>query len=212
MSNNCKSICSLTDNINVVYKPDLLDNHTADKYLYFLEKNLVYNPDEDSKVTVMGKQYYISRKQTAYGEPGTYYRFAGNTVYAHDWNSDIIVCKIIKKIKSRVEVFTGQKYNFVLINRYANGDDKIGAHRDDEKELGDNPTIVGVSLGASRDVCFVPYRFIPEKLEKRISLTLEHGSVYAMYPPTNEYWTHEIPKRANVNKPRISLTFRHLYV
>ena len=147
---------SLNDNINIHYNPTFLSKNTADKYYAIFEKNLVYNKPEESKVVVYGKTYDISRKQVAYGDDGTYYTFAGNTVYAKSWNNENdIVGKCLVNIKKRVEMFTGKKFNFVLINRYANGNDYIGKHRDDEKELGDEPTIVGVSLGAKRDVVLI---------------------------------------------------------
>ena len=37
-----------------------------------------------------------------------------------------------------------------LLNRYRNGQDSNGWHADDEKELGKNPPIASLSLGASR--------------------------------------------------------------
>ena len=207
-----KTFCSLKDNLNVHYKADLFNQRKADKYYDIFEHFLVYDSAEQSKVTVYGKEYYIPRKQTSYGDTGTYYTFAGNTVYSHDWNNKDIVCTVIRNIKHKVETFTGKTFNYVLINRYADGNQNIGLHRDSESSLGVDPTIVGVSFGASRDVCFAPYKFIPEILPKRITLELDHGSIFVMYPPTNTYWTHEIPKRVNVNKPRISLTFRYLHI
>ena len=207
-----KIFCSLKDNLNVHYKANFIEEYKANKYYDIFEKELVYDTPEQSKVVVFGKEYFVPRKQVAYGDPGTYYSFAGTTVYAHPWNNDNIVCRIIKNIKHKVEVFTGKKFNFVLINRYKDGRDSIGRHSDSETALGTEPTIVGVSLGAIRDVHFAPYKFIPQILPKKIQLELGHGSIFIMHPPTNTYWTHEIPKRANVNKPRISLTFRYLYV
>ena len=207
-----KSICSLTDNFNVSYKHDFIDKYKANKYYDLLEQNLIYNTAEESKVVVFGKEYLIARKQVSYGEAGTFYSFAGTTVYSKDWNTNDIVCRIIKNIKHKVEVFTGKKFNFVLINRYANGNDKIMAHRDNENGLDKEAPIAGVSLGAVRDVCFVPYKFIPNKLAKRITIELEHGSIFVMNTPTNTYWTHEIPQRSNVHSPRISLTFRNLII
>ncbi len=208
-----KKYYSDKNNINVQYQGDFLDQHKADKYYTIFESKLEYNTKEDSKVKVFGKDYFIKRKQVAYGEDGTYYTFAGNTVYAKSWNnSDDILCRVIKNIKFKVEKTTGKKFNFVLINRYADGDDYIGAHRDDEKELENEPTIAGVSLGSVRDIAFTPVGFIPEKMPKRLTLELEHGSIFVMYYPTNTYWKHEIPKRSNVNKPRISLTFRYMHL
>lgn len=212
MSKKSKCITSLVDNINVHYYSDFLEKHKADKYFNIFEDKLVYNNAEDSKVVVFGKEHEIPRKQLAYGLPGTYYKFAGNTVFAKSWNEPDIICKIIKNILHKVEIYSNKKFNFVLINRYEDGNQYIGHHRDDEKELGNDPTIVGVSFGAVRDVTFKTYKFIPNKMAESINLELGHGSIFVMKPPTNEFWTHSIPKRAGVKKVRISLTFRYLHM
>lgn len=210
---NLQCITSLIDNINVHYKRDFLDQKTANKYFSILEDKLVYQPKEESQVTVYGKKHYIPRKQVAYGEPGLYYSFSGVKVPTKDWNEkDNIVCTVLRNIKHKVEVFTGKKFNFVLINRYADGNDNIGYHCDDEKELGDDASIIGVSLGSERDFKFKAKKdFYPQKLESDLTMVLHHGSIVAMNDPTNKYWMHSIPKRSSVKKPRISLTFRYIH-
>lgn len=206
-------ISSITDQINVHYYAKFLNSHDADKYFNIFEDKLKYNDKEKSIVKIHGKEHYIPRKQVAYGAPGTFYTFSGLKVEAISWNNkDDIVCRVIKNIKHKVETFTGKKFNFCLINRYEDGDQCIGYHHDDEKELGNEPTIVGVSLGAERDILFQADKIIPQNHDKTISLKLGHGSIFVMYHPTNKYWKHSIPRRANVTKPRISLTFRYLHV
>ncbi|QKF93760.1 alpha-ketoglutarate-dependent dioxygenase alkB-like [Fadolivirus algeromassiliense] len=209
---NSKYISSLIDGINVHYTPEFINKHKADKYYHILEKELIYNDAKDSQVKLYGKTFDIPRKQVAYGDPGTFYRFSGNAVYARSWDDKNQITTIIKNIKHKVEIYTGQIFNFVLINRYEDGDQYINFHQDDERELGKDPTIVGVSFGAQREILFKPYFFIPQKVPKKISLELEHGSIFVMYAPTNDYWMHSIPKRAHVKTPRISLTFRYLHL
>lgn len=206
-----KSIASWIDNINVYYYGDFLDQYRADKYYNILEQNLTYNATEDSKVNIFGKEYEISRKQVAYGDPGTTYNFAGITVPARSWDDQSdIVCRVLKNVKKDVEDILGRKFNFCLINRYKDGKDYIGYHTDDSRQLGDDVCIAGVSLGAVRDVSFIPIQFIPKKMPKHINLQLDHGSLFVMNHPTNTYWKHSIPKRANVITPRISLTLRYI--
>lgn len=207
-----KTFKSDKDGFHVQYQADFIDSHKADKYYKIFEDKLEYNSREDSKVIVYGKEHYIKRKQVAYGDKELSYSFAGNKVNAKSWDDDTILCRVIRNIKVKVEKFTGEKFNFVLINRYANGDDYIGAHRDDEKELGEKPTIVGVSFGAARDIAFTAHNFVPEEISKRLTFELDHGSIFVMNHPTNDFWKHEIPKRASITTPRISLTFRYLYL
>jgi alkylated DNA repair dioxygenase AlkB len=198
------------DGINVIYKPEFIKNTQADKFLRIFEKNLIYNKDEDSKVKIMGKYYPIQRKQVAFGDPGTYYKFAGNTVYAHSWNEDNGVCRVIKSIKKKVELLTKEEFNFVLINRYSDGNNNIGLHFDDKKDLNEKSSIVGVSFGAKRDIQFKAINIKPKTLLDLINLPLSHGSCVVMKYPTNENWKHAIPKRSGVKTPRISLTFRSI--
>ena len=211
-TNKSTSIASLVDNFNVHYKPDLLDKKKADKYFAILEDKLTYNSAEESQVTIYGKKHNIPRKQVAYGEPGLSYKFSNVTVPTKDWHEKNLVCTVIRNIKHRVEVFTKKKFNFVLINRYADGSDNIGYHCDDEKELGEDASIIGVSLGAEREFKFKAKKdFYPQKLDSDMTFILHHGSLVAMNTPTNKYWQHSIPKRMGIKKPRISLTFRYIH-
>jgi len=66
---------SLIDSINVHYDRDFLSIETANRVLNLLERDLVYNTDEESKIKIFGKSMKIPRQQVAYGEPGTYYNF-----------------------------------------------------------------------------------------------------------------------------------------
>jgi alkylated DNA repair dioxygenase AlkB len=54
-------------------------------------------------------------------------------------------------IKRLVEAFTGAEYNFCLVNYYADGQDSIAYHSDDESFLGPEPIIASLSLGTTRD-------------------------------------------------------------
>jgi alpha-ketoglutarate-dependent dioxygenase alkB family protein 2 len=209
---NTRATTSLVDNFNVHYKPDFLDKKKADKYLAILEDKLEYISAEKSQVTIYGKKFYIPRKQVAYGKSGLSYKFSGVTVKTKDWNEKNLVCTVIRNIKHRVEVFTKKKFNFVLINRYEDGSDNIGYHCDDEKELGDDASIIGVSFGSERDFKFKAKKgFIPKTLASDMTFVLHHGSLVAMNNPTNKYWMHSLPPRARVKKPRISLTFRYIH-
>ena len=107
-----------------------------------------------------------------------------------------------------------------MLNKYKDGESYIGHHRDDEKELGNDPAIACVTLGAERDFIFTPYKFIPipeqnnelPLVNDKLSILLEHGSMCVMLDKTNTFWTHSIPKRTKIKTPRISLTFRFIHL
>ena len=113
-----------------------------------LESELEYFTGDLARVKVFGKCYDIPRQQSAYGEPGITYRYSGTTVPAKTWSPSLAV------IRDMVEKHSGVRYNFVLVNKYRNGNDKMGDHKDDEKELDKNTPIASLTLGAERDFIF----------------------------------------------------------
>lgn len=120
---------------------------------------VTYNSDELSKIRIGGVDRYIPRKQIAFGDPNASYGFSGARVMAYNWdvNDGSIngrVGKQLKKIRSMIESYTNKKYNYVLVNKYRDGNDYVGYHSDDEKELGEFPTIVGLSFGQERYIYF----------------------------------------------------------
>ena len=199
---------SLYDQINVIYEKTFFSKYEADTYYNLFESKLKYNSDEDSKIKIYGKSIKIPREQVAYGDVGTFYTFSGNKVTPRNWNSDECGRKLLL-IKNKIEQYTGEPFNFVLVNRYKDGNSYIGFHSDDEKDLDKSSSIMGVSLGSERDFLFKPNKsFIPKNLSSTISINLSHGSLIQIKSPTNEFWQHSIPKRTNSKNPRISLTFR----
>jgi len=206
----CKIYGTPNDNLFLIYYKSFIPKHIADNYFDLFEKYIIYNSAESSKIKIFGKEIEIPRKQVAYGDPGTFYNFSGLKVDAISWNDDNPLCNVLNKLKTAVNNQFCQNFNFVLINRYANGSDYIGFHADDENDLSYYSPIVGLSFGAERDIQFknsdsgINYEFD----NKKNSLKLEHGSCISINYPTNNFWKHSIPKRANVKSPRINLTFR----
>uniref|UniRef100_A0A4W5LK30 Fe2OG dioxygenase domain-containing protein n=1 Tax=Hucho hucho TaxID=62062 RepID=A0A4W5LK30_9TELE len=85
-----------------------------------------------------------------------------------------------------------------------NGSDGNGWHADNEKELGTNPIIASLSLGAERAF---QLKYNSDVTQKK-SLILEHGSLLLMQGTTQHFWKHQIPKTTKPIGPRINLTFR----
>lgn len=87
----------------------------------------------------------------------------------------------------------------------------MGEHRDDEKDLLKGAPIASMSFGQPRDFIFRHKDSRGPKATRKISpqkLNLEHGSLLIMESPTNQYWYHSLPVRANAKGVRVNLTFR----
>jgi alkylated DNA repair dioxygenase AlkB len=94
----------------------------------------------------------------------------------------------------------------VLLNLYRDGRDGMGWHADDEPELGPQPAIASLSLGATR-------RFRLRHRRRRdtgVTLDLAHGSLLLMAGATQRHYVHAVPKTARPVGERINLTFRYV--
>lgn len=153
---------------------------------------------EKLQMNFNGKNFIPQRKVLGFGDTGVNYAFSGTCVFAKPWTPTLLA------MKKDVERKTGQDYNFALLNFYPNGNAKIAAHKDDEKDLNPASIIPTLSLGATRIMKFTQTKFKPSKVP------LASGSLLLMKPPTNKFWTHAIPAEPAVTEPRISVTFRNI--
>ena len=151
------------------------------------------------EVFVFGKNHLVPRLTAWYGEKG--YAYSGLTHSPNKWNDELIFIK-----EELRKVLPNFMPNGVLLNYYRNGKDKMGWHSDDEKELGVNPMIVSISLGATR-------RFdLKHRKDKnqKMSICLNTGSLLIMSGESQSNWLHQIPQQLKVEGGRINLTFREL--
>ncbi|CAK1552663.1 unnamed protein product [Leptosia nina] len=109
-----------------------------------LEETLEYFSGNLSKIKVFGKIYPLPRRQVAYGDPGITYTFSNLTVPALPWPAPVL------SLRDFLFKLRGIKYNFVLVNKYRDGNDHMGEHRDNEPELDPNVPIASMSFGEDR--------------------------------------------------------------
>ncbi len=147
---------------------------------------------------MFGKEVMQPRLTAWYGDSGKGYSYSGITMQPTPWNSTLI------QIKEKIEKSSGVKFNSALLNFYRDENDSMGWHRDNEKELGENPSIGSVSFGATRTINFRHY--FDKRLKNSIDLT--DGSFLLMKGETQHYWQHSISKKSYPIGPRINLTFR----
>jgi alkylated DNA repair dioxygenase AlkB len=110
------------------------------------------------------------------------------------------------------------KINSALINKYRCGDDSIAFHRDNLPEFGNNPTILVLSLGDTREIQFRRVLYDPNnpksmKMDKEnqnmnFSINLEDSSLLIMGGNTQKYYAHGIDKTSINKGQRYSITFR----
>lgn len=154
---------------------------------------------EQRSVVIGGRSIPQPRLVAWMGEPGLIYTYSGLTLSPSPWTPAVL------QIKAMVEELSGHRFNTVLANLYRHGRDSMGFHSDNERELGKEPVIASVSLGATR-------RFVLRSLtggpKKTVAFDLSPGSLLVMRGRTQEAFEHGLPKVEEAVGPRINLTFR----
>ncbi|MFO0864285.1 MAG: alpha-ketoglutarate-dependent dioxygenase AlkB [Gemmataceae bacterium] len=134
-----------------------------------------------------------------YADAGLIYRYSGIEHRGEGWPESLVA------LKRRIEEASNETFNSVLLNLYRDGRDSMGYHSDNEPELGPDPIIASLSLGAERN-------FALKHLEtgERTNLPLTHGSLLVMGTGCQIHWRHMVPKTARPVGERINLTFRRI--
>jgi alkylated DNA repair dioxygenase AlkB len=155
-------------------------------------------PWEVHRIRIFGREIDSPRLSCWIGDPDASYTYSGAHFKPQPWTASLEALRI------RLGALCQTRFNSVLANLYRNGNDSMGRHSDDELELGTQPIIASVSLGAART-----FRFCSRSEKTRIhTLTLPHGSVLCMSGQTQRYYHHDLPKMPGLGDPRINLTFR----
>ncbi|WP_411845400.1 alpha-ketoglutarate-dependent dioxygenase AlkB [Roseibacillus persicicus] len=179
-----------------IYYGKIVSGEEADGLLQTLLNEVLWRHDE----TVMfGKRIVTARQVAWYGDQDFDYTYSGHTHTALEWSAPL------RQLKERVEEAAGASYNSCLLNLYQDGNQGMGWHRDNEKELGPQPSIASVSLGAERR-----FDFRHQESREKVSVVLEHGSLLVMQGTTQAHWQHQMPKTKKVTTPRVNLTFRRI--
>jgi alkylated DNA repair dioxygenase AlkB len=175
---------------------NFLSIDAASKYFKIINDSINWKQEE---ITFYGKTYPVPRKTAWYGYEGFNYTYSGISCNPDPWTKELL------EIKRDIESFLpSEDFNSVLLNLYRDGNDKVSWHADDEKGLGNNPTIASLSLGATRHFD-LKHKDDPN-LKMRIDLT--PGSLVIMTGELQHNWLHQIPVQKTIKEARINLTFR----
>lgn len=155
---------------------------------------------ENERVIMFGKEIITKRKVAFYSDPSIAYTYSSRTKIGLPWKETLIILKNI------VESVTKEKYNACLLNLYHNGEESMGWHCDNEKEIVANSSIASLSIGASRK-----FSFKHKVTKETISIQLGNGSLLEMKGTIQEHWWHSLPKSKKITESRINLTFRQMY-
>ena len=155
---------------------------------------------ENERVVMFGKEIITKRKVAFYSDNSIAYRYSSKTKIGLPWNDTLIALKNI------AESITKETYNACLLNLYHNGEESMGWHSDNEKEIVANSSIASLSIGAARK-----FSFKHKVTKETISIQLENGSLLEMKGTIQSNWWHSLPKSKKITDSRINLTFRKMH-
>ena len=135
------------------------DGNVNDLGIVINDANVLYNtllnglPWQSDIVTLFGKTHVTTRQIVWMGDADADYQYSGHTRQTVPW-SDIVFHVKQYVEKALADIGIAAHFNTCLLNYYPTGTDGMGYHADDEKELGHQPIIASLSLGATRKFVF----------------------------------------------------------
>lgn len=178
--------------------PAFLQAEEADALLAALGAEIHW---EQHRIRLYGREHASPRLSCWIGDPDAAYTYSRTRFEPRPWTPALAA------LRPRIEHACGARFNSVLANLYRDGADGMGWHADDEPELGPEPVIASLSLGAVRGFAF---RDLAQR-RQRLKLDLPHGSLLLMAGRTQALYQHAIPKSARALPPRLNLTFRWIH-
>jgi len=143
------------------------------------------------KFPIFGREVEAPRQLAWFGNANLNYRYTGIDHFTEGWPDEL------DRLRDVICHEAHHPFNFVLLNRYANGNEYMGWHRDDERGAGS--CIASLSLGATRR-----FRWRQGAGMASEFLDLEAGSLLLF----DGRLQHTLTKTKRATGERINLTFR----
>ncbi len=184
-------------NATLIFDKDFFAGTAADEYFHLLKSEINWQVKE---IKLFGKMIKQPRLVAFYGDDNVTYKYSGMVNTAMPWTTTLLAIK--QKVKTEFDL----DFNSCLANLYRTGNDSMGWHQDNEKVLGQNPTICSVTFGAKRPF---QLKHITDK-NQRLEIELNAGSLLIMAGSTQHFYKHQIPKTKKIIGERLNLTFRNI--
>ena len=179
------------------FAPDWLAAGEANALLVSLREEIQW---ETHRIRLFGRELDSPRLSCWIGDEVAAYAYSGTRFQPRPWPA------VLLHVRQRLANELDCAFNSVLANRYRDGRDCMGWHSDNESELGPNPLIASLSLGATRRFV-LKHRHEPSR---KLELELPHGSLLVMAGDTQRNYRHALPRTAGPVGERINLTFRRI--
>lgn len=110
----------------VKYYGSIFSAEEANRYFEVLLNTIEWKNDE---AFIFGKKIITNRKVAWYGDREFEYTYSKTTKEALPWTPELL------QLKKHIEKESGETFNSCLLNLYHSGEEGMGWHSDDEKDL-----------------------------------------------------------------------------
>lgn len=195
---SAQSIAMANANVSLVH------NYLSAAQAQTLLNSLLTSLDwQQPRLKMFGREVLSPRLHAWHGDADAQYRWSGRVWQPKPWPASLAT------LRDELEQKLGVRFNSCLVNRYRNGEDAMGWHADDERELGKNPVIASISIGAVREFDFQHRgRGDLNGTPAKHRIPLASGSLLLMFGSTQHHWKHRIRRQRAVTGERLNLTFR----
>lgn len=174
------------------YTRAFIDNEEANELLKLLLQKV---PWQQHKEIIYDREVLTPRLSAWYGE---------KREKDADQREALTWLPELHHLKERIERFTGEQFQGVLLNYYRDGRDSVSWHADRDTIPGVKTAIASLSLGQER---LFDFRHKQDH-SKKYAILLEHGSLLFMKADLQKEWEHRIAKSGIPMRARINMTFR----
>lgn len=193
--------CRHLPGLNVRIRRPLFPVDLACKIFFALEREVHYLTDQ--KVTLYGTEFKLLRQHVAYGtHPALSFKYPGGLVL----NARPLT-PVIGSLLRCIRDITDTYYDFVIVNRFANGKDCLGFHTDSLTELVSDAGTACVLFGASREVIFRNCGFVSDH---SYTLSVTNGTLLKTSPPTPDCYNIGVSRKAEIKEPTLFLEFKKI--
>lgn len=182
---------------DVRYWPDWLAPDEAEALQQRLLQEIQWT---QHRVRMFGRELPAPRLSAWIGDADAAYTYSRVRYQPAPWTP------ALAQLRERLQRELNAPFNSVLANRYRDGRDSMGWHADDEPELGSEPLIASVSLGAVRRM-----RLRARDRSASAAIDLAPGSLLLMGGQTQSRYQHAVDKTRAQTGERINLTFRWVH-
>jgi alkylated DNA repair dioxygenase AlkB len=170
-----------------------IDKELLKQCISYVEPQLEERPE----IIIYGKICKQHRNVGFFSDESIGYKYSKKLMKSKPLSKDVVDLLVT------INKMLGTQFNGILVNKYIDGNDYIGAHSDEESGL-DGKGVVAISYGSERI-----FR-IRDKNNRTIICDepTTHCGILHMGGNFQKLYTHEIPIQKKIKESRISFSFR----